>query len=315
MRIEYAKDISKQKFYESGENLVKLGLLKPSAVKPGQEFLLGEIENPSAAWDKTKISALSMGDIISFLFNPKKIPVTSEYDGVKNEWYGLSGTWPCTIDTLVHLVGQRESESIPKAEKILDLCCGTGMVGVYALNKGNPIQLDFADIEPNALRSVVGNFLKYSYDLNSVDKKIKKVSQIVTDGFSNIKGKYDLILVSAPPAIPIYPLLDRPVNLLFDGTELLERILRDAPEHLNKEGKMILSHTGLGNKAFDEASKKYGAKVDRILSQRENAFRTEFLGSQEWVDYLVKEHGLISKPQNSSYNYGHIVTTKEISYN
>ncbi len=308
MIVKYETDLSRQSFYEFAGTLIRLGTPKLFASFTSNNFfLLGEIENPVLALDSEKLASLDNGKLIFALFNEEGLPLTTEYDGVYNTWHKLNGTWPCSIDTMVHLNGQRKSAYLQQAEKVLDLCCGTGIAGIYAMKKGNLKKLDFSDINPHCVGSALINYYK-----SVGNKKLKLPSFFVSDGLSSVPERYDVILASAPPAIPSYPSLERPLNPLFEGTGLLEDILRDAPNHLNNGGRLIISHSSLGDKAFGEAAKKYGAKIEKILSERENVFRTEFLDSEEWIDYLVKEHGMIER--EGDYPYWHTVQTKEVSY-
>lgn len=119
--------------------------------------------------------------------------------------------------------------------------------------------------------------------------------------------------------LPAYEGLQRPLNPLFEGTEFLEEILRDAPQHLNKGGKLVISSSNLGDKEFNEFAQKSGARVDRVLAQRDVAFRTEFLGDKRWVDYLVNERGMKVREdgehgEHPHWRYWHSPIVREVSY-
>lgn len=83
-----------------------------------------------------------------------------------------------------------------KAESALEIGCGTGMAGVYAINKNTGIRsIDFSDIEPNAIRSVQAN---EGFSPSGVFQ-----NYIVGDGFAEIGDKkYDAIIACAVPATP-----------------------------------------------------------------------------------------------------------------
>ena len=145
------------------------------------------------------------------------------------------------------------------------------------------------------------------------DREVE-VTYLVKDGFQGLTCKYDVILASAIPATPSAPRPKRPLNPLFEGTQLLEEVVRDSPQHLTKGGHVIISHSSVGEEAFQEAAKKFGAKVAFTSAKRDVPFRVEFLGDQEWVDFLVERGGL-RKEDKRGYPYWHTVTVKHLEYN
>lgn len=306
MIIKYDVGLGKQSFYEQLDVLKNLKVTE----KGGKDYtLLGEIDNPVVALDKQELRQMNNGSLIQYLFVESNIPVVTEYDGVYNGWYKEENTWPAAIDSLVHLEGQRKAECLSKAKKVLDVGCGTGIAGFYAAEKNLNIEhVRFSDIEAHCVGSACRNS-----DISSRKNFTSYERSDALKDMSEKNDRYDVILASAIPATPVYPELNRPINYLFEGTQFLEDLLRDAPKHLQKGGKLILSHSSVGEKAFNEFAKKYGAKVDEVLYERDNAFRTEFLGDQNWVDFLVDEGGLTIKNERG-YPYWHNVKVKEISF-
>lgn len=299
MIIEYDDDIRTQTFREHRDVLSRFD------VNPEGEYgTIAQISDPSAALDRRALSRHPNGGLVLELFGHPEVPNVSLYGGVSNQWLRLDGTWPATIDTITHLRGQRESASLEGAESVLDIACGNGMAGVYSAKKNPKINyVMFSDIEPNAVLTTASN-------INSDNRNFQFR---ISDGFGEIKERFDVIIASAVPATPGYPGLKRPLNPLFEGTGLLEKLLRDAPSHLNPGGKLILSHSSAGGQDFLEFSQRYGANVDSVLYERDNAYRTEFLDDQAWVDFLVDNNGIEHRP-NSQVPYWHGVSVKEISY-
>jgi SAM-dependent methyltransferase len=306
MLIKYSDELDNQEFAEIASALRALKITMPEIIDDDKIVPLGSINNPAVALDRHALFKLQNGRLISHLFAESERPVITTYDGTFNGWYKFPNTWPAAIDTLVHLRGQRNSTALHHAEIVLDLGCGTGMAGFYAVSKNPQIaHVHFSDIEVNCVKSAGANerFLQRKVHL----------SGSVGDTFGNVEGKYDVIIASAVPATPPFPQLARPLNTLFEGTVFLERLLEGAPEHLIEGGKLILSHSKLGEREFREAAKKYGAKVDKVLYERPVAFRTEFLGDERWVEFLVRERGM-ERREDGDWTYWHTPIVKEISY-
>lgn len=124
--------------------------------------------------------------------------------------------------------------------KILDICTGSGAIGIslaYYLNKA---KLTVADISSKALE-----ISKINAKRNNVEEKIKFIN---SDMFEKIEEKYNII-VSNPPYIKtnIIPTLDKQVqNEPYialdggkDGLKFYRILINEAPKHLEKDGILI----------------------------------------------------------------------------
>ena len=121
---------------------------------------------------------------------------------------------------------------------LLDLCCGTGCIGV-SLAKLGGFEVTFGDISPDCLALARENAA-----LNGVAG-----SFVLTDMFGNISGSYDMICVN-PPYIPTSELASlqaevkrEPVLALdggADGLDFYRRISRDYAAHLNPGGALLM---------------------------------------------------------------------------
>jgi 16S rRNA (guanine1207-N2)-methyltransferase len=96
----------------------------------------------------------------------------------------------------------------------LDLGCGYGTIGVY-INKRYDISVDMVDINQRAIDLSINNV-----ELNSVEANVFK-----SDGFNNIKSKYDLIITNPP---------------IRTGKELIYKFFEEAVSHLKENGSLIL---------------------------------------------------------------------------
>lgn len=122
-------------------------------------------------------------------------------------------------------------------ESMLDLCSGSGCIGISISNNSNIKECMFADISKEALDVTNKNLIH-----NRVSKKVLVMQ---SDLFSNIKEKFDII-VSNPPYIKtgVIKFLDKkvqnePILALDggkDGLQVYIRILNTISFHLNDGG-------------------------------------------------------------------------------
>ena len=119
---------------------------------------------------------------------------------------------------------------------VLDLCCGSGYIGLSIKDKTDA-NVTLSDIDNEAIIQTNENA-----KLNNL-----KVQIIQSDLFENINDKYDVI-VSNPPYIPNGNKLDKsvlnyePSHALFsgrDGNDIYKRIVIEAPHYLKKNGVLV----------------------------------------------------------------------------
>ena len=110
--------------------------------------------------------------------------------------------------------------------KMLDLGTGTGIQGIIGALKG--CDVTFADINPGAVECA-----KENARLNGVKGKF-----VVSDLFSNINGKFNIISFD-PPYLKSRPLKTGRTNVATDGgvkgRELIDRFLADYKKHVLKD--------------------------------------------------------------------------------
>lgn len=125
-----------------------------------------------------------------------------------------------------------------RGKTLLDLCCGTGCIGV-SLAKLGGFEATFGDISPDCL-----GLARENAALNGVSGKF-----LLTDMFFDISGSFDLICVN-PPYIPTSELASlqaevkrEPALALdggADGLDFYRRISRDYAAHLNPGGALLM---------------------------------------------------------------------------
>jgi len=133
-------------------------------------------------------------------------------------------------ENLVELVAQLIAEKYGEKDvSILDLCCGSGAIGLSLSNEHTKLTL--SDISKKAINNAKRN--AKHFDVNDA-------TFVVGDLFENIKGKYDVIVCN-PPYIENEENIDEQVYryephlalIAKPGYIFYERVLKEAKEHLN----------------------------------------------------------------------------------
>ncbi len=150
------------------------------------------------------------------------------------------------IEKLILYIKKRVSEG-QRNITLLDLCAGSGCIGVAVANAIPEVTVHFVELEEEHLDTIKINCLS-----NSIDEKRFKLFQ--GDLFlveNKALKKYDYI-VSNPPYID--PKLNRtensvrkfePRNALYggiNGMELISKIIRQSASYLLKNGELWLEH-------------------------------------------------------------------------
>lgn len=146
------------------------------------------------------------------------------------------------------------------AKRMLDLCAGSGAIGVALLKAFPNSQVDFAEIDvghhPTIWKNVAENGISDERVVvygGNLFEEINNLSRSDLDKFGQEQKRgYDMIVSNPPYIDPALRgrvaesvLLHEPHQALFGGTgglELIERILREAPAHLKPGGTLYIEH-------------------------------------------------------------------------
>lgn len=143
---------------------------------------------------------------------------------------------------IAEMIEQRFSPWIGEEPlQILDLCTGSGCIGIATAVEFEDAEVDLADIDSGALEVCRRNIARH--DLAT------RVTAIQSDLFDALVGRrYDLI-VSNPPYVPtaeweaLSAEYKREPRLALeageDGMDIIERILCEAPDYLTEDGLLI----------------------------------------------------------------------------
>lgn len=145
---------------------------------------------------------------------------------------------------IAELIAQRYEPWVNADEvtHVLDLCTGSGCIGIASLQAFPNAEIDLVDISPEALEVAQQNIDQYG--LNDF------VHAIESDLFSALEGKqYDLI-VSNPPYVDEIEMDALPAEFQqeprlgleagHDGLDLVRKILAEAPKYLKEDGVLIV---------------------------------------------------------------------------
>tara|TARA_Y100000310_G_C20440886_1_gene696062 strand:+ start:102 stop:695 length:594 start_codon:yes stop_codon:yes gene_type:complete len=132
------------------------------------------------------------------------------------------------------LIASVLEEEALKGKKVLEIGCGSGLLSLIAASK--EAEVTAVDINEKAVQCTQENAKK---------NKLKIQAQ-ESDVFSNVKGKFDLI-VSNPPYLPLDKgeTADLTYSSGASGTDIIETILDAAPKFLLPAGKLLLLYSSL----------------------------------------------------------------------
>lgn len=159
------------------------------------------------------------------------------------------------------LIDQIVIEQAPnKTIKVLDLCAGSGASGI-AIARALPNTLvDFAEIEPLHLPTILHNLTH-----NNIDPARCTIKQ--SNLFTHVTDKYDYILSNPPYIDPTLNRTEASVTLhephlaLYGGKaglELISKIISEAPEYLTDAGQLWLEHEPEQSATVTELATKNG---------------------------------------------------------
>lgn len=136
---------------------------------------------------------------------------------------------------------------------ILDLCTGSGCIGILAALHYPQAEVVLADIDEDALEVAYLNAQRYGLE--------NDVQLVRSDGFSEIEGCFDWILCN-PPYVPhaemedIAPeFLHEPRHALVsgaDGMDFTRTLLHRAADYLSEDGLLVLE-VGMSRPYLEEA--------------------------------------------------------------
>lgn len=131
---------------------------------------------------------------------------------------------------------------------VLDMGTGSGILAKEAAKYANNVIA--CDIDINVISALKKNALS------------KNISLINSNLFSNIKGKFNLIIFN-PPYLPSSKIVHKDIEGGKNGTQVIAKFLKQAKSHLKKDGKILLLTSSL-NKGIENIFKQYRYQFKKI---------------------------------------------------
>lgn len=169
--------------------------------------------------------------------------------------YLLGEAWFCGLPFIVdervlvprspiaELIGQHFAPWLSgEPARILDLCTGSGCIGIACAYAFPQAEVVLADLSFEALEVVNQNIERHALE--------ERVYTVQGDGFAGLPGQRFDLIVSNPPYVDAEDFADMPAEYQHepelglacgdDGLDLVRRMLAEAADHLNEQGILIV---------------------------------------------------------------------------
>jgi len=174
-------------------------------------------------------------------------------------------------------------KKISKNKKVLDMGCGSGIQGLVAKKYGAS-EITFSDIDENALiiskYNYIYNFVTKNMDFKDIKNIKVDANFIMSDLFSNITGKFDLIVFN-PPYLPELDnedfILSKWLSGGKEGYELIIKFLDQVRYHMNDYSNILLVYSSLSNpEKIEKYAKGLGFNIE-ILEEESFFFEKLYI--------------------------------------
>ena len=268
--------------YEYGTNcLDEAGIEYPSV----DAFYLLEY---AAKIDKTKYLMFKDQEVSEKHFNEYKELIDRRCERIPYqyivgfaEFMGL--TYEVSRDVLIprldtEILGEEALKVIGFEADVLDLCTGSGCIGISLKRYRPDIHVTCSDISHKALdmarKNIAHQHLELANETGSLEKGIRLVEGDLFEPFDEDE-KFDLI-VSNPPYVSeeeyrnLMPEVKNhePVTALIagpDGLDIYRRLTADAPAHLKEGGKLLLEIGARQAQAVTKLMEEAGFKDIEVI--------------------------------------------------
>jgi len=157
---------------------------------------------------------------------------------------------------------------------VLDVGTGTGIQAITAAKKRKVSRVVAVDISKDTI------------DFCKREIKNRKIDFVVSDLFSNVKGKFDTIIFNPPYLPEDVRLKDITINGGKKGYETIERFFSKANEHLKENGIILIVFSSLTKKEkVDEIIQRYGFEFTE-LKQKQIFFEILYVYLVRKSDFL-----------------------------
>ena len=245
--LEYGIELLNKNNIESPN--LKTRMLLANILNKNKEYLLihdtEELNISNINKYKEDIQKLANGIPIQYIINKQEF-MGLEFYVDKNVLIPQPDT-EILVEEVINICKEQNAN---KKIKILDLCTGSGAIGISIANNIKNCEMTLSDISYDALEIAQKNSViveDIGEDIG--DSQKSNIRTIQSDLFEKIEGKFDII-VSNPPYIETKTIqtLDKEVQMEpklaldggEDGLDLYRRIIKEAYKYLNNNGTLAL---------------------------------------------------------------------------
>jgi len=165
---------------------------------------------------------------------------------------------PLWSDSL--LLAKVVKKEVKQGDTVLDLGTGTGIQGIFAAQKARSVLA--VDINPKAVRCA---------RLNAIRNNVKDTIKLKTsDLFSNIQGKYNLIIFD-PPFRWFKPRDMLEMAALDENYKTLKNFFKNVRNYLAEKGRILLVFSESGDLKFlEQLIKNHNFKKEIMAKKKTN---------------------------------------------
>ena len=126
--------------------------------------------------------------------------------------------------------------------RVLDLCAGSGCIGIACAYAFEAAEVVVSDISPEAVEVAQSNIALHKLDY--------RVSAVESDLFEQLRGEQFELIVSNPPYVDAEDMADLPLEFTrepelglasgVDGLDITKRILAEAADYLTDDGVLVV---------------------------------------------------------------------------
>ena len=219
--LEYGIELLKEN--DIGEPILKTRIILANILNETKEYLmvheLEELDEELIKIFKEDISKLCNNIPIQYITNKQEF-MELEFYVDENVLIPQPDT-EILVEEVINICRGRSCACPHKNIKILDLCTGSGAIGISIAKNIENCEITLSDISNEALKIAIQNYNNV-VGANCVRPQTNYIKIIQSDLFENIKDKFDII-VSNPPYIKsdVIKTLDKEVQneplLALDG--------------------------------------------------------------------------------------------------